>query len=153
MTSVWQKPHNINNTIAPYFNFIYESKKYLSNLNFATTTSIQFLHGSETAAVDDHGAVHGAGQTALTTYHLGQDEEHFNINILLFVFPRLLKLNIIPSRHLTEEQRSPETEAERLLHLWCVYLHYLHYLGRITELSSWARWSHCCCNYTGHYLV
>ena len=93
MTSVWQKPHNINNTIAPYFNFIYESKKYLSNLNFATTTSIQFLHGSETAAVDDHGAVHGAGQTALTTYHLGQDEEHFNINILLFVFPRLLKLH------------------------------------------------------------
>ena len=110
MTSVWQKPHNINNTIAPYFNFIYESKKYLSNLNFATTTSIQFLHGSETAAVDDHGAVHGAGQTALTTSHLGQDEEHFNINILLFVFPRLLKLNnertdILPKSRGVQRQR------------------------------------------------
>ena len=113
MTSVWQKPHNINNTITPYFNFIFVSKKYLSNLNFATTTSIQFLHGSETAAVDDHGAVHGAGQTALTTYHLGQDEEHFNINILLFVFPRLLKLHIIPSKRGQTSYRRAEESRDR----------------------------------------
>ena len=87
MTSVWQKPNNINNTIAPYFNFIYESKKYLSNLNFATTTSIQFLHGSETAAVDDHGAVHGAGQTALTTYHLGKTRNTLISTFFFLSFP------------------------------------------------------------------
>ena len=85
----------------------------LSNLNFATTTSIQFLHEAETAAAVDHGAVHGGGQTALTTSQLGQDEEHFNINILLFVFPRLLKLNIIPSKRGQTTYRRAEESRDR----------------------------------------